>query len=570
MRQSTSAINSDKAQDLSNPRDSRQILICLVQETDEPSMALAGRGLGISWLGAAVLALGGVIFFAPAKSDNNLRLLNPEAVFHRCYSHLTGLVAGPDHASLDRVRQGQDPVEECLGLFRSTRLADSGLLTRDTRETRAILNHFQNLHTSWFRKRWMMDGDILAEHASVIDVHDGTEPAAYFTFGLFGPTPNFRVALTASRGLTAIRDGSVRSPELAGTYPRPSMAYWGPDPSSYRHRLDAAQIHFINRTPDPNVANDALYGVPVATEIITSGQLIGIRPSQRQLLANHLVINPISPAADVRDAANSQGFRFPADLFAHFGGGVIGSQPYLLMNFGHPYTTDMNGTNKLPRRWMEAIFSDLLCRKLPVARAGDVARWVDGQASEAFRQNATCVQCHASLDQTALVASHLRAFATMNGYVEAPRVGVSMVPGTRNQSPPAFSGGWPTQPVANIHQMNVPGALLFRGYDGSLHQAKVTQIASVGEYLAQTDDFHVCAASRYFQHFTGFKVDLYDPGDPQYAQQFSQMTRDARLRRQFVIDLGLELKATNSAASVITRILQSDFYRYSDLVGGDN
>jgi hypothetical protein len=81
--------------------------------------------------------------------------------------------------------------------------------------------------------------------------------------------------------------------------------------------------------------------------------------------------------------------------------------------------------------------------------------------------------------------------------------------------------------------------------------------------LTQTNDFYQCAAKRYFQHFTGINVKLYDRGDSRYAQVGASIgPREARMR-QFIEKLGSDLRAdpNQSTYRIIEKIIESSYYR---------
>ena len=108
------------------------------------------------------------------------------------------------------------------------------------------------------------------------------------------------------------------------------------------------------------------------------------------------------------------------------------------------------------------------------------------------------------------------------------------------------------------------GTLFFRSYSGDKVYVPIAGgtsakagMANLGAALANTNDLYVCAASRYYQLFTGIKVNLQDIGDP--AKPALSAT-DLTFRNE-VIRLGLALKNHQSLRQLIADILKLDTYK---------
>ena len=77
----------------------------------------------------------------------NANSLSDEALFNRCYAHLTGLAPHYNHPNLVAVRSGANPIDECMKIFDKALLNTSGgnegmLNNTSDKESVAILNRF--------------------------------------------------------------------------------------------------------------------------------------------------------------------------------------------------------------------------------------------------------------------------------------------------------------------------------------------------------------------------------------------------------------------------------------------
>jgi hypothetical protein len=124
---------------------------------------------------------------------------------------------------------------------------------------------------------------------------------------------------------------------------------------------------------------------------------------------------------------------------------------------------------------------------------------------------------------------------------------------------------WPTAADANYHRRPTKGVLYYRAHDGSLVDVSVPSLAALGEAITNKDDFYVCAAKRYYQYFTGVDVNIGDIHDPS-AGIF--LTARDEFHRNRVISLGLQLKQTQSARSLIESILRMSSYKRQDFGAG--
>lgn len=447
---------------------------------------------------------------ANAKAEN----LNPKALFYRCYSQITGSTPGTDSASLIRVENGDDPITVCLELINQVEFVGGTNLTLPSQRTPEhvkILNRFHRIHMDWFAQKshtnisTTLSPDFIKE-----DIFDSSEPALYYTRAFFSPKSQpipINSALQSNVHLRAVRTQTSN----AGLVSK---------------RAPAALLY------------DA------ATPLADYGDLVGI-----------------SEAADVSYpyTALRSGFANPDTgsqrLFMHQGGGIIGNGTYLLKSVLEEPTFKADGGIQTPRTWAKHVFQDLLCRELPVARPTDTAMYVVPNSSLAFRQGASCTQCHASMDR---LASTIRGFK----YDSFPKGGVYTKLGplmTTLYQPSGLPSevGWPSEPDVNFYLRPPIGTLFFRTVHGDLIDTPVRSLHEVGTRLAATDDFYICAASRYYHYFTGIKVTLGDSG-------VGQMDTFVKKHFDKVVALGQELRQHQDPRRTVAEILRSPAYKTSN------
>jgi hypothetical protein len=210
------------------------------------------------------------------------------------------------------------------------------------------------------------------------------------------------------------------------------------------------------------------------------------------------------------------------------------------------------------RRWSRAVMSDLLCRNLPALRVADAVPFVQTNptlTTPAFRTSRNCMACHATLDPMAAVIRNLSfvgvperygnpgdAFATMH---------VAQWPATLPRE-----AGQVDQDL-NFFKRPTWGKLQYRSYDGTFNKKEVSSLPQLGQALSETNDLYVCAASRYFRHFTGIQVGLQDLGDPSAPP----LSKSEIAYRDEVIRLGLDLKVHKSLKTLVRKILELPVYR---------
>ncbi len=459
------------------------------------------RALNTSALGLALALTFATNAFAGA-------VLTETEVFIRCYSQITQLSISPSDPLLTAVTTGRKTAANaCLETFDKARFGTNGQIAVTTdRVSLAVLSNFHHLHASWFSIRDYVILRDLAGQQGVKDYYDIDTPAFYFTRAAFQPNVQFKTIVTGTKNLRALR--SDNNPTLgAGS----------------------------NRSKEKSVFGTNATFAPV-------GPMQGI-----------VETSDLNTAYNFRNTANvNYSGTFP--LGKHYGGGILGSAAYMHMTVNEILQFKSDGALKVPRRWSRAVYSDLLCRNLPLLRYDDVGTYKKSTSTVPFRQTQGCVQCHASMDQMAGVIRGFQYFTLVTSdplNLKGLQMSVLKTP-TR----PAETA-WPSEADSLYSDRPPTGVLLFRDSTGTLKNIPVDNLQDLGEAMADLNDLYLCAAKRYYAYFTGIDITI---GDPVTEGQTSVTDKSHYAAVQA---LATKLKTTQSVRSMLETLLKSSQYRDS-------
>ncbi len=448
-----------------------------------------------------VLLVAGTALAEPATNPNDE--IPPLAQFNRCYGTITRMRLQKSHRLYAAVKNGAlTPTDACMQVLAGAAFDHT---PEDAEEKVATLQTFSDFHRTWFSSDNYFNSLPLGEiYGPNRQMRDPGEAAHYVTRAVFGQGIPFSSILLESTGMVA-----VRAPGAAeDAYPGKGMP-----PLGYRNRADQV----VRYDPPWHLRGD----------------VVGVQ---------RMVDNPAYAGAVIQDPKD---WAKPIPLYAHFGGGLIGSQSFLMLNFGRG-VEDNDGGLKMPRRWSKAILQDLMCRDIPAVRSEDVQALVEPASELPFRKQASCMQCHGSLDPMAATARNIR-------YLNFPMDRVAFWDSIHMVAYDVTNAAYATQPPV--------GALVYRSFDGDLINRKVTGLQQLGEAIAAEDDLYVCAASRYFELFTGLRVSLQDLGDPNNPK----LSAGDLYYRDLVIRLGREFKEHQNVMTLVKDIIETDFYKLAGM-----
>ncbi|HEX4925993.1 MAG TPA: hypothetical protein VFV50_18010 [Bdellovibrionales bacterium] len=432
------------------------------------------------------------------------------ALYHRCYTQLTQKRAPAGDALTIAVGAGsRSAVSACLEVLdraRFTQLNRTQIVATDATGVN-VLQTIHKLHLSWFTNKDIVDID---NANPTRDIYDTGDTALYFTRAVFGDAVRFDTIVTSNDTLRSIRSDDN-----------------------------------LTRGPSSNQDRSlSLFGALPEFKFAGKGDLLGFEIAGLRTLSYSYMLGGTTTRAG------------SVSLGQHYGGGILGHPVYLLANVQQANDFRADGALLVPRKFARAIFSDLMCREIPVVRDADVGEFVVPASTVSFRNSSSCVRCHATIDRASAV---IRGFSyDAPGNNEVMNLGVNVPKFT----PPALAAetGWPSEPDRDYYRRPANGVLYYRNFNGELVNLAVTSLQDLGVKLAQQEDLHVCMAKRYYRYFTGIDVPLSDPGDPAAPP----LTAADSAHRAQVIALGRSLKSHQSVRMLIEEILTLPIYRESN------
>lgn len=458
--------------------------------------------------------------------DRSQQPLSELALFNRCYAHLTQRSLPFNHSLRNQVKAGTlNAAIACGQVFDGAVLDGGGNLVNNTDEAKQVLLTMNDFHRTWFPNDNIIRAIPFLEDFNYQPyVHDEQEAALHVTRVLLTNGLKFSEIVTGNSAMEALRSNG---------------------PSAYDR--NAAADKKLNQW---STSDDGAVRVAWNPPLVQTGTLLGVRPMTSNQEKLNLTTNTRDGATVAGRYYNGSGILRPNEAY---GGGIMGTPSYLLLNIGNPNTNASDGGLVMNRRWAKAVYSDILCRDLPVVRLADAIPFVQATVTDKtppFRKAGTCMSCHTSMDGMASVARNFsyasNTYVLYGGTVHIKR--------------------WPTSQPAEVglaeadqlfFQRPTNGKLFFRSYNGNLINKDVTNLASLGQAIAETDDLYVCTAAKYLEFFTGVRPSLQDQGDT----SLPALTVSEKAYRDVAIKLGLELKSTQSLKTLIQSIIKSDLYR---------
>lgn len=516
-----------------------------------------------------------LVFANPASAQ--VKLSDVE-VFSRCYFKLLKSVV-PRTPSLgktladDVFSKKLSGPQACAMVLDQTEFMDNGtnagpsstVLPRFSEsENIQIISNLHNVHSSWFTKKALSYGsERLATDTQVL--RDNDEPSLYFTRALFADKIPLSSVLTSDKSLRGVRI----TPDKSATTRWQSKPMLISNESLYGSTLGfllsygpASMLGSIT-IPDQN--------------IVGFGRLVGV-----EFPATQIVPSVISPALKFDAAAFATSAQLNAanaqmnaavlektknvNLFEHFGGGILGSQVFIMKNTNVSSDRITPGVKNLKedlihRRASLRIFENLLCHQMPTLSEADVIGEVVADSPHGFRKSTSCMACHTSMDPVAHLYRNILPYLTsLNTEAPATPEGDLM----RKKGTAVL--GLTTLPevmASEVFSLQKPtGTLNYRDHMNNLIQRPVASISDLGIALSTGDDFYRCTAKKYYSYLTGFEVNLTARNVAE-----SNNTTTAQYHRKKVYELAANLKKHQSLKTLIKEIMSSEAFTYRNYEG---
>lgn len=532
-------------------------------------------------IGAALGSLKSALAQTPG-----IEVMKREKDFSRCYGIVTGKQPAISHPLLISVRAGTLTAKEaCLRLFDLTNLNSNGLASGivnpstsyDSDDARATLENFQNFHKSWFPSNNYENAlNVGFDQSRHYDIHDVDSAANDLSRILFA-NQNYRDLVTGVRTVVSIRDGLATRNfqnsaydcgsgtiftgmgfEIVGLASGSGEPCASPGARPWRLAVNHSQA-LANGTNPPLTQ---LQLPQIDSNPLEAGVIRGFRAlssAEESKSMNYVYSYPVT---DIKINYNRS-----------FGGGAMGSHAYFMLNSGLGFNSSgfprQDGGVRVARRFSQSVLRDFMCRSLPVVSSSEISEFVRPSSNIAFRKQASCTACHATIDGMSGVVRNY--FITGNNN-DGAALGVAAEP-SREQNEGLYSGSannarlrvtdsslamtpesipFSTDSDANWHKRQAKGWFVFKDYQSNLIKEEILGLEALGQKLQSLDDYYMCAASRYLKFFTGKEVGVLS--SPSASTQ-------ERNDHAAVVNLGLRLKASQSLRSLISDILDSDVYK---------
>ncbi len=450
--------------------------------------------------------------------------------FHKCYALFVGERVLTTDALWKAVETGKKTgTDACMEIFdKATLISGKIAQTNGVPDEigAKVLNNFLRFQVSQFKVPDYSKATTPGIVVYTSDVIDTYESAYHFIYSIFTPKMKYSESITRDFSLRGIRTTSAASRTRSVVRGNLPVFRQG----TFKYVYDAKGVG--SYVPD-NLTT-------FSPKLVDTGILTGIIKNDTKNIITNTTYFKSSNFSNT-------------DVNQHFGGGVIGTQPYLIGNVGKVGFN--NGGTGLFRRWGKHVMDDFLCRELPSLRTTDVVKEVSITSTIPYRTGISCMACHSSMDFLAGAVRNGNRTTSHNGN-DITAVGFfGRVSATSAYAP---------MPVekndASFARRPANGRLFYRSYDGSIVKEEVIGAQELGEVMAETNDFYVCAAKRYYRFLTGINVDLSDSGDINTPE----LGRGAEYQRNKVIQMGLDLKNHQSGRSLIKSIIEQNAFIYPD------
>ncbi len=388
----------------------------------------------------------------------------------KCHKLLTQKNPNFDSNRVKRIKEGKLSANNaCTELIESANFTKSNQIKnpQENIEGSDVLRTIQAFHNSWFPNYMAYMAD---DSPILYDIVELEEPALFITNAFFNSEFNYRSILNGSTSLKGIRSSKFK-----------------PD-------------FLITAGSDENIKIRDEYEVKITKEKSTNwsphpldrGRLIGITSiKDRNILPAHSnqLFFPVF--------SNT-----PVDIHKSIGGGILGSNSYILFNNGRPHGNISDGKKVMMRAYSKNIIRDLLCRDLPVIDPEDSIRFINKNSKLSWSQDKNCMSCHATMDTMAGLLRNAELIIN-----DVKDQGSSHIKFHRPiQSEPKAALLFDT--VKNYHQTNPSGSFVYRDIENNFINTRVNNLDQLGLEISKTRDFYACATTRYFNFLTGRDIPI--------------------------------------------------------------
>lgn len=431
--------------------------------------------------------------------------------FYKCYHQLTGMSLKFDNLTLQKVKANEvSSTEACQSVLRLAKFNHFGeTLSENNIDGIRVLNQFHKVHQSWLLFGDIPNNSNSKSYLSTLDSFDPLNGSLYFTTSLFQKNFPFKNVVLGKKVLKSIRtNGSSEKGPVSGDLIKDHLY-------SKKSCSDGRCLELFEQT----------------------GFIVGVKEIEAKKIKYE------EPRGKEERSIN---------LFESFGGGVLGSQEYILSSLIENYGFRSDGVVEIPRIWAAAVVRDFLCRSLPSVKKDHIEE--PPVNSYAIRSSKRCLTCHRTMDSLAGTLRNIYyGISPVDKYrdqftskTNAPFNIQSTFPTKKNSS------YWATTSEENFFQQHPMGQLHYLNSDKKLTSESLTDIESLGRVLSSQPDFYRCIVARYYEYFIGV---------PAVEIIFGKKSKTSNEHSKVIKVLADELEEHQSLFKTIESILNSDAYQ---------
>lgn len=497
-------------------------------------------------------------FFSSAFAKDP-RQISEQELFQRCYFKLSQSIIPNESLFeknlIEKIKLNQlTGAEACSEVLKLTTLNAQnravGISNESTKKlTLSVLKNLHNFHITMFQIRNFQVIDPGLDNASML-LKDIDEPALFYSRALFG-NKDLQSIFEDNVSLKSIREHNLASQNnyLSKIF-NPMFVAFHPDEMKIPYG-PARTTGTITPPSSLTISDD---------DLVSWGPIVGIKET-RSLIIPQVIFGPNTNGAIATDTAHFAAAKMNVDFFQNLGGGILGSQVYLLKNSNLNVNGIQSGNidtkfsefTTIARSLTARIFDDFMCHELPTLTEEDVLKEVVPESPHAYHQSASCMVCHSSIDPLANTFRNISKVITANtnDFNDDFKKQGSLAYTVIKVPPLAGSKLFPLQ--------TAQGRLKYRSHENKLIENNIVGIQQLANHLKVSPDFYRCTAKKYYKFFTGIDVQL-TPRNISAGQD----NQVSQFHRNFVYSLAEHLQTTQSLTKMIEEIFSSETFKSRD------
>jgi hypothetical protein len=460
----------------------------------------------------------------PAMSGTNI--LYDRALYHKCFSLFFERFPEKNDSLLRQVVSGKINGQQACGkLIDELNFDKNGKIEKSHLFSKDLLLHalslIQKHHVGWFTS---YDFTFTEKNWGSVEIYDSGQPALYFTNAFFANLP-----------LRELLKGKSQPYALRYADKKPEFLIYKKNNNKIRY--DDIVLSYKDEETPPVLMKQI--------EWVARGVLVGITLQPKKYFVERAYVDLKTGYETVSQ-----------DIYQSFGGGILGSTVFLMLNQGQPVSSEMDGEVKVFRRWSKAVLNDLLCRSLPVLKPEDSVHALDVKSKVTFKKDNSCYICHHTMDPMAGLIRNVSSFINNSDGVTFDNDGNLIEEKDKRNLQFTYLRDLHKNPLKNRSnpyvQTAATGQFNFRNLDGKMISKNLNSLDELGSNIAETPDYYNCIVQRYLKFATGLDVQI----DPNFINSTTDSNEKLN-NRKLVSDLAKRLHKSQSIKSLLKEIINT-------------